>query len=134
MIWIGKFEAYAISLALEGASADRPITHDLLNNVVNKMGGNVERILIDDLWNDTYYAKVTIAYDSKSLDIDSRPSDAIALGLRAKAPMYMVEGVLEKASVQEEPSSAPVASSPNTRSTPRKPSGSASTSRSRSIR
>lgn len=102
LIWIGKFEAYSISLALEGATADRPITHDLLNNVINRMGGNVERILIDDLWNDTYYAKVTIAIDGKTMDIDSRPSDAIALGLRAKCPIYMIEGVLERAAVKEE--------------------------------
>ena len=102
LIWIGKFEAYSISLALEGATADRPITHDLLNNVINRMGGSVERILIDDLWNDTYYAKVTIAVNGKTMDIDSRPSDAIALGLRAKCPIYMIEGVLEKASVKEE--------------------------------
>lgn len=102
LIWIGKFEAMAISLALEGASADRPITHDLLNNVINRMGGTIERILVDDLWNSTYYAKVSIAYDGKMLDVDSRPSDAIALGLRAKAPIYMAEGVLEKAAVREE--------------------------------
>lgn len=102
LIWIGKFEAMAISLALEGASADRPITHDLLNNVINKMGGAVERILIDDLWNNTYYAKVTIAVNDKVVDIDSRPSDAIALSLRAKAPIYMIEHVLERAAVKEE--------------------------------
>ncbi|MHB9035269.1 MAG: bifunctional nuclease family protein [Armatimonadota bacterium] len=102
LIWIGKFEAMAISLALDGASADRPITHDLLNNVINRMGGTLERILIDDLWNNTYYAKVTIAYEGKVIDIDSRPSDAIALGLRAKAPILMVEGVLERAAVREE--------------------------------
>ncbi|MCE5323832.1 bifunctional nuclease family protein [bacterium] len=102
LIWIGKFEAMAISLALDGASADRPITHDLLNNVINRMGGSVERVLIDDLWNKTYYAKVTIAHESKVVDVDSRPSDAIALALRAKAPIFMLEGVIEKAAVHEE--------------------------------
>ena len=102
LIVIGKFEAMAISLALEGHSADRPLPYDLLNNVVNKMGGTVERILIDDLWNNTYYAKVLLASDGKTLEVDSRPSDAIALGLRARAPIYMAEAVLEKAAVQEE--------------------------------
>lgn len=102
LILIGKFEAMSIWLALEGASADRPLTHDLLNNVITKMGGSVERILIDDLWNNTYYAKVTIGYDNKALEIDSRPSDAIALALRAKAPIYMAESVLERAAVQEQ--------------------------------
>lgn len=101
-IWIGRFEAMAISLALEGASADRPLPYDMFNNVVNRMGGTVDRILIDDLWNNTYYAKISISYDGKSIDADSRPSDAIALGLRAKAPIYMVEAVLERASVREE--------------------------------
>lgn len=101
-IWIGRFEAMAISLALEGASADRPLPYDMFNNVINRMGGTVDRILIDDLWNNTYYAKIAITYDGKSIDADSRPSDAIALGLRAKAPIYMAEAVLERASVKEE--------------------------------
>lgn len=101
-IFIGKFEAMAIWLALEGTSADRPLTHDLLNNVISRMGGTIERILIDDLWNNTYYAKLTIAVDGKTLEIDSRPSDGIALAVRAKAPIYMAEAVLERAAVQEE--------------------------------
>jgi bifunctional DNase/RNase len=74
----------------------------MFNNVINKMGGTVERILIDDLWNDTYYAKISISYDSASLDVDSRPSDAIALALRAHAPIFMAEAVLQKAAVKEE--------------------------------
>lgn len=102
VIWIGRFEAASISLALEGASADRPLPHDLLNSIVIKMGGVIERILIDDLWNNTYYAKISIGSDGKTLDVDSRPSDAIALALRAKAPIYMAEAVLEKAAVREE--------------------------------
>ncbi|OFX14155.1 MAG: hypothetical protein A2Z18_06600 [Armatimonadetes bacterium RBG_16_58_9] len=102
LIVIGKFEAMAISLALEGHSADRPLPYDLLNSVVEKMGGSVDRILIDDLWNNTYYAKVGLVVDGKSMEVDSRPSDAIALGLRAHARIYMAESVLEKAAVQEE--------------------------------
>ena len=102
LIWIGRFEAMAISLALEGTSADRPITHDLLLNAINRLGGTIDRILIDDLWNNTYYAKVSVVSNGKTIDIDSRPSDAIALSLRAKAPIYMIEGVLEKAAVKEE--------------------------------
>lgn len=101
-IFIGRFEAMAIWLALEGTSADRPLTHDLLNNVISRMGGTIERILIDDLWNNTYYAKLTITVNGKTLEIDSRPSDGIALAVRAKAPIYMAEAVLERAAVQEE--------------------------------
>ena len=102
LIFIGKFEAMSIWLALEGTSADRPLTHDLLNNVVNKIGGAIERVLIDDLWNNTYYAKVTISYNGITSDIDARPSDGIALALRAKAKIYMAEAVLAKAAVKEE--------------------------------
>lgn len=102
LIFIGKFEAMSIWLALEGTSADRPLTHDLLNNLVNKMGGTIERVLIDDLWNNTYYAKVTLSYNGSTMDIDARPSDGIAVALRAKAKIYMAESVLERAAVKEE--------------------------------
>lgn len=100
VIWIGRFEAAAISLALEGTSADRPLPYDLMNNVIIRMGGALDRVLVDDLWNNTYYAKVRIINDGNIMDIDSRPSDAIALALRAKAPIYMAEAVL--AAVSEE--------------------------------
>ena len=102
LIVIGRFEAMAISLVLEGHTADRPLTHDLLNNVITKLGGKIERILIDDLWNSTYYAKISIATDGKQVEIDSRPSDAIALALRAKAPIFMAEHVLQTAGLNEE--------------------------------
>ena len=102
LIFIGRFEAMSIWLALEGTSADRPLTHDLLNNVIDRMGGKVERVLIDDLWNSTYYAKVSIASDGKTIDVDARPSDGIAIALRAKAPIFMAEAVLERAAVREE--------------------------------
>ena len=101
-IWIGRFEAMAISLALEGATADRPLPYDMFNNVINRMGGHIERVLIDDLWSRTYYAKISITYDGKAFDVDSRPSDAIAMGLRAKSPIYIAESVLQNASVMEE--------------------------------
>ena len=102
LIVIGRFEAMAISLALEGHSADRPLTHDLLNNVIGRLGGTLRRILIDDLWNDTYYAKITIDTPAGELVVDSRPSDAIALALRAKAPIYMLEHVLREAGLRAE--------------------------------
>ncbi|HUV03581.1 MAG TPA: bifunctional nuclease family protein [Armatimonadota bacterium] len=102
LIWVGRFEAYAISVALESVASDRPMTHDLLKNVLDRLGGKVERVLIDDLWRDTYYAKITVSMNGNTMDIDSRPSDAIALALRAKVPIYMAESVLEQASVDEE--------------------------------
>jgi bifunctional DNase/RNase len=102
LIWIGRPEAFAISVAIEGATADRPMTHDLIKNIILRMGGSIERIVIDDLWHDTYYAKIHVALDGRELIIDSRPSDAIAVGLRAKAPIFMAETVLEQAAAYEE--------------------------------
>ena len=102
LIWVGRFEAYAISVALESIPFDRPMTHDLLKNVLDRLGGKVERVLIDDLWQETYYAKITVSMNGDTMDIDSRPSDAIALALRAKAPIYMAESVLEQAAIDEE--------------------------------
>ncbi len=101
VIWIGRFEAYAISAVLEGAQYDRPMTHDLLKLMVDRLGGSVEKIIIDDLWQDTYYAKITVSVKNgaNAQEIDARPSDAIALALRAKAPIYMAESVLEQAAV-----------------------------------
>ena len=102
LIWIGRPEAFAISISLEGASADRPMTHDLMKNIIHRLGGTVERIVIDDLWHDTYYAKIHVTMNGNIFEIDSRPSDAIALGLREKAPIYMAESVLEQAAVPYE--------------------------------
>ncbi|MHB0912847.1 MAG: bifunctional nuclease family protein [Armatimonadota bacterium] len=102
LIWIGRFEAYAISVALEGGSYDRPMTHDLLKIMVDRLGGKVERIVIDDLWQDTYYAKISISTASEPLEVDARPSDAIALALRADASIYMAEAVLDQADVNKD--------------------------------
>lgn len=97
-IWIGKYEALSISMALEGDVPDRPMTHDLLKNVIDRLGGTVERIIVDDLWQSTFYAKITIVRDGESIEIDSRPSDAIALALRTRSPIYVAEPVFESLS------------------------------------
>jgi uncharacterized protein len=102
LIWIGRPEAYAISIALEGATADRPMTHDLMKNIIYRLGGEIDRIVIDDLWHEIYYAKIHVAMNGGTIEIDSRPSDAIALSVRAKAPIYMAEAVIEQAAVPEE--------------------------------
>ena len=102
LIFIGRSEAFAISLALEEKTADRPLTHDLMKSLVDRLGGRVERILIDDIWQDTYYAKIALASNGTQTEIDARPSDAIALALRAKAPIFMAEYVLQQASISEE--------------------------------
>lgn len=95
-IFVGQFEAWAISLALEGDAPDRPFTHDLIRLMLERLDAKVERVVIDDLWNETFYAKIGLAKaGGESLEIDARPSDAIALALRVRAPIYMAEAVLE---------------------------------------
>jgi len=95
-IFVGQFEAWAISLALEGDSPDRPFTHDLIKQMLERLDATVERIIIDDLWNETFYAKIGVVKASgETLELDARPSDAIALALRVRAPIYMAETVLE---------------------------------------
>ncbi|HET6452876.1 MAG TPA: bifunctional nuclease family protein [Armatimonadota bacterium] len=102
LIFIDRSVAFAISLALEDKAADRPLTHDLLKNLADRLGCKIERVTIDDLWQDTYYARLSVSVNGNSMEIDARPSDAIALALRAKAPIYMAEYVLENASITEE--------------------------------
>ncbi|BDI33020.1 hypothetical protein CCAX7_50710 [Capsulimonas corticalis] len=95
-IWVGQFEAWAIMMALEGEAPDRPMTHDLIKLALERLDVKIERITIDDLWNDTFYAKINVVRaDGSTLDIDARPSDAIAVAVRAHAPIYMAEAVLE---------------------------------------
>jgi bifunctional DNase/RNase len=95
-IWVGQFEALSISNAIDNESMDRPLTHDLLKIVMERLGGSIDRVIIDDLWKETFYAKITLAKPGGELtEIDARPSDAVAIALRAKAPIYMAESVLE---------------------------------------
>ncbi|MCC6483425.1 MAG: bifunctional nuclease family protein [Armatimonadetes bacterium] len=97
IIWIGRFEAFAISTGLENLAAERPLTHDLLRNVTERLGATVERIVVDDLWGETFYAKVWLTHNGSAISIDARPSDAIALAVRSRCPVYVVEAVLEEA-------------------------------------
>ncbi len=98
-IWIGPAEADAIAVKLQDISVPRPLTHDLLRSVIDNLGATVSHILVCDLESDTFYAKIFINSNGKSMEIDSRPSDAIALAVRAKVPIYAEETVLEKAGV-----------------------------------
>ncbi len=101
-IWVGQFEAWAISFALEGDAPERPMTHDLFKIILDRLGATVERVIIDDLWNETFYAKIGLVKpDGETLEIDSRPSDAIAIALRAHAPIYVAEFVLEASAKTE---------------------------------
>lgn len=98
-IWIGAAEADAIAVKLQGVPVPRPLTHDLLQSVVDAFGGKIQSIIVNDLKNDTFFAKILIAIDGSQMEIDSRPSDAIALAVRVAAPIFADESVLERAGI-----------------------------------
>lgn len=98
-IWIGPSEADAIAVKLQGVHVPRPLTHDLLNSVIGTLGANIESIIINDLKNDTFYAKIILNIDGQQTEVDSRPSDALALAVRVDVPIYADESVLERAGI-----------------------------------
>ncbi len=98
-IWIGPAEADAIAVKLQGATVPRPLTHDLLHSVIDALGATINSIVVSDLKSDTFYAKIIVDVDGRQLEIDSRPSDALALAVRAEVPIYVEEAVLDKASI-----------------------------------
>jgi len=98
-IWIGPFEAEAITLELQQVELARPLTHDLLKAVITEMGANVSHVLVNELRDDTFYARIVLDNNSQPLEVDSRPSDAIALAVRAKAPIFVAESVMERAAI-----------------------------------
>jgi bifunctional DNase/RNase len=95
-IMIGSGEAYAIDRRLKGIPHPRPLTHDLLANVIEQLGGSIERIEINNLQEHTFFARIHIRRDGEVLKIDSRPSDAIALGVATTVPIFVAEHVLEE--------------------------------------
>lgn len=101
-IWVGVFEANAIALQMEGISTPRPMTHDLLNNVISRVDWTVEKVVITKLQENTFYAEIYLRLDGRTVTVDSRPSDAIALALRASAPVFVEETVLEKSREQDD--------------------------------
>lgn len=106
-IWIGPFEAEAITLELQEVELARPLTHDLLKAVITKMGAKVSHVLVNKLRNDTFYARVVLDNNGHPLEVDSRPSDAIALAVRAKAPIFVAESVMEKAAIMPDEGMSP---------------------------
>jgi bifunctional DNase/RNase len=103
-IWIAHAEAYAIAVELQGTASPRPLTHDLLKNVIGELGAKIVSIVISDLIDEIFYARIVLDVAGRHVEIDSRPSDAIALAVRAKTPIYVEESVLERAGVALEPS------------------------------
>src|SRR5437763_1560742 len=96
-IVIGIFEATSIDRRVKRVASPRPLTHDLLNNVIESMGGEIQDIVISDLKDHTYYAKLRVRHEGELIEVDCRPSDAIALAVTAKVPIYVAEDVLGEA-------------------------------------
>lgn len=94
-ISIGPFEAQSIALVLQGKTPPRPLTHDLLKTLCEHLGGIVEKVIITDILESTFYAEIYLQHEDRMLKIDSRPSDAIALALRCEVPIYMVPKLVE---------------------------------------
>ncbi len=104
-IWIGLFEASAIQLGLEAGDSPRPRTHDLLASILEALGGEVVKIVVEDLKEQTFYAVIHVKQNDRELRIDARPSDAIALALRTDSPVFVSRSVLEKAQIDDDSTS-----------------------------
>ena len=96
-IWVGIFEANAIALQLENVTTPRPMTHDLLRNMIAELDGRVSRVVINDLRESTFFAQIRVITGQRTLELDARPSDAIALALRTEAPIFVAQNVLDQA-------------------------------------
>lgn len=106
-IWIAHAEAYAIAVELQGTTSPRPLTHDLLKNVIGELGAKIVSIVISDLIDEIFYARIVLDVEGRHVEIDSRPSDAIALAVRAKTSIFVEDSVLERAGVALEQNEEP---------------------------
>lgn len=99
-IWIGPFEAEAITIALQKQEVARPLTHDLLKSVIAEVGGKPSHVVVSDLRDDTFFARIVVNLDKRQIELDSRPSDAIALAVRLAVPIFVATAVMERAGVR----------------------------------
>lgn len=118
-IWIGAPEADAIAVRQQGVAVQRPMTHDLLSSVINQLGSRILRIVVTEITNATFYARILLEVNGEEVEVDSRPSDAIALAVRAEVPIYCEEAVLDEAGVRLD-EVGPVAGDAGDRETPPK--------------
>ncbi len=102
-IWIGAWEASAIAMKLQGLTAERPITHDLFAATLEALGARIDRIVIAALANETYHAQLVLDVDGRSVELDARPSDCVALAVRTSTPILVAEEVLEQAALGADP-------------------------------
>ena len=101
-IWIGHSEAAAILMKLQNAATPRPMTHDLVTDILGELGARVIAVAVTELRENTFYAQVTIQQDGREIEVDSRPSDAIALAVRAEAPIYVADEVIDESAIEFE--------------------------------
>ncbi|EFO81102.1 protein of unknown function DUF151 [Oscillochloris trichoides DG-6] len=109
-IWIGPFEAEAIAMAIQGHEPVRPLTHDLLKSLIGDLGGQISHIFVNDIRDSTFYARIVIEQDGRTIEVDARPSDAVALAVRTEAPIYVENHVIEQAGIyfdEDEQTTAP---------------------------
>ncbi len=98
-IWIGAAEADAIAVKLQGVPVQRPLTHDLIQSILEAFGARVKSIIVSDMKSDTFFAKIILSIDGTQMEIDSRPSDAIAIAVRVQVPIFAEENVLDRAGI-----------------------------------
>jgi bifunctional DNase/RNase len=108
-IWIGAWEASAIAMRLQGLSAERPLTHDLFAAALDRLGVRVERVVINELTDETYHARIHLERDGVQVEVDARPSDALALAVRAEVPIFAADEVLAQAALAADPDEEAVA-------------------------
>ncbi len=106
-IWIGHYEAWAISMEISGIVSKRPLTHDLLLSVIKGMKGKIEKVEITDLKDQTFFARISISANGETIQIDARPSDSLALALKSKAPIFVNESLFDLKKEQMESSGLP---------------------------
>lgn len=102
-IWIGAWEASAIAMRLQGLAAERPLTHDLFAAALDRLGVRVERVVINELTDETYHARIHLERDGVQVEVDARPSDALALAVRAEVPIFAADEVLAQAALAADP-------------------------------
>jgi len=102
-IWIGAWEASAIAMRLQGLAAERPLTHDLFAAALDRLGVRVERVVISELSDETYHARIHLERDGVQVEVDARPSDALALAVRAEVPIFAADEVLAQAALAADP-------------------------------
>jgi len=111
-IWIGEFEAHAIAMELQGVESPRPLPYDLMRALIRELQGSIEHVVVNDLSKDVFYARVVATVDGRTIELDSRPSDAIALAVRSGSTIYVEDEVMDRAGVNLDDEDSAIESEP----------------------